>query len=464
MSKSVKPISRLWIAFSGTACAALIVSAYSYFGRTAAHAEHEQSHADTLPSVLVSRPLPGGVEHVSVQPGTIHAWEYQDIFANVSGYLVKQNVDIGDRVKKGQLLAEIDAPELLKEAELAAAQVNHAEAKVKQARAHVDAAKAELHATRQLITQRQAEKLSAESFFDFRTKQHSRIRELARSNSVDQRLVDEEFEKLESARSAKDAAEAAVRTAEADAQSKEAHVLEVEADLKAYDANLSVSQASLAKAEVYVDFTKIRSYYDGIISRRNFHNGDYVRTAQQGTTLPLLTVQRTDLMRVIVQVPDTDVAETQPGDPVNMRIVTLPTMVFKDLRVSRIANSQDDRSRTMRIEVDVPNPDGIIRHGMYAEVTIATSPASSKAFRVPSSCVRYEEGVPPSLQVIRGAKVVRQTVTVGQDDGDVAEIVAGLQPDDLVVHEGIVPDGATLRPSQIHLMNRRPPARTGQHG
>lgn len=456
-------ISRWKFAFSGIGLAVLIAGAYCYYGRAAVRAGHEETHAQMLPSVLVSRPLQGGVEHVSVQPGSVHSWEFQDIFANVSGYLINQNVDIGTRVKKGQLLCEISAPELHKEAELAVAQVQHAEAKVKQARAHVDAANADLHAARQIIVQRKAEKLSAESFFEFRTKQHRRIQQLAASNSVDQRLVDEEFEKLESARSSKDAAEAAVLSAEADVVSKQAHVIETEADLKAYEASLSVSRASLAKAEVYVEFTRIRSYYDGVISRRNFHNGDYVRTAEQGTSLPLLTVQRTDMMRVIVQVPDNDVPETQAGDPVSLRIVTLPKVTFKDLHVSRIAEAQDDRSRTMRIEVDVPNPDGVIRSGMYAEVTIKTSPASMKAFRVPSSCVRYDEGS-PSMQVIRGNKVVRQAVSVGQDDGDVAEIVAGLLPDDLVVHEGIVADGTTLQPSQIQRMENRPGARAGHHG
>lgn len=428
-----------------------MLAVYLYVGRSAT-AQHIDKAPSSALSVSVVRPLVGGSEHISVQPGSVHAFESQEVYAKVPGYLINQQVDMGDVVKKGQVLAEINAPELFKEAELAAAQVRQAEAKVKQGQAHVEAARAQLHASKQLIVQRKAEQQSAESFFEFRTKQHKRYRELALSNAVDQRLVDEDFEKLESARSSKDAAVAAVDSAIADVEAKVAHVAETEADLKSVEASLAVANATLAKAQVFVDFTKIRSYYDGQISKRNFHDGAYIRTAEQGATVPLFTVERTDLMRVIVQMPDTDAPDTGAGDAVTLKIVTLPNVIFKNLRVSRIANSQDDRSRTMRIEVDVPNPKGLIRNGMYAEVTIKTLPAAQMAYRVPSTCVEYDEGK-ASLQIVRHNTVVRQAVTVSQDDGATAEIAAGLQPDDLVVLEGNVLDGVTLEPSHIHLRN-----------
>ena len=407
----------------------------------------EQERASSVPQVKVVKPRPGGMGRSTLQPGSIHAFEFEEIFAKVSGYLVQQKVDIGSRVKKGDLLAQIDAPELLKEEQHAAANLEQAKAQVRQMEAHVNAAKADLKAAQMLVLQREAEVLRSKSNLEFRKKQYERIYELAKTyKSVDEKLVDEQFEQLEAARSWRDAAVAAVNTAHADVEAKKAKVTQAEADLSAATANVDVARATLEKAAVFVNFTKIRSHYDGVVTRRYFHNGDFIRAADKSGTTPIFTVQRTDLMRLIVQIPDSDVPFCDAGDPVDLFISTLPGEIFPKLKVSRVANSQDERSRTMRMEVDIPNKGGLLRDGMYGEVTVHLQGPRKDALTIPSSCLHQAQGK-WYVHAVRAGAAYTVPVKIGQDNGHFAEVLSGLKADDLVVTEQArtFADGTPLR-------------------
>lgn len=405
---------------------------------TKAHAGESQtgemvpSEGSPVAHVTVLKPIAGGVERTASLPGTIHAFEFEERFAKVPGFLIEQKVDIGSRVKKGQLLAQIDAPELVKEEEHAAARVEEVKAQVEQMEAHVREAEADLSATKTFVVQRQAEILRAKSNLEFRKKQYDRISKLAKQAAVDDNLVDEKFEQVESARSWRDATEAAVNAALADVEAKKAKVARAQADLTAAKASLKVAHATLEKAKVYVDFTKIRSHYDGVVTKRNFHNGDFIRAPDHGGHVPLFTIQRTDLMRLIVQVPDTDAPFADIGDAVDLFVSTLPGFKFPGLSVSRIANSQEERTRTMRVEIDVPNPQLKLRDGMYGEVTIHLQNARKDAFRVASSCLhRHEQQC--TIRLVRDGHTCLQKVTVGIDNGHIAEILSGIRSGDLVI-------------------------------
>src|SRR5262249_49617623 len=130
--------------------------------------------------------------------------------------------------------------------------------------------------------------------------------------------------------------------------------------------------------------------FDGVVTERNFNPNDFVRAASEGGAhLPLLTVQRTDLMRVVVQVADRDVPYADPGDPAIVEIDALPGQKFP-ASISRIADSEDPETRLMHVEIDLPNPPGMnrkgmIRHGMYGRVTIILEKV--EMLSLPSSCL-----------------------------------------------------------------------------
>lgn len=407
--------------------------------------DEPQPHATR---VEVVKPKPGGMERTTTQQCTVHAFEYEEIKAKVSGYLKEQSVDIGSRVKKGQVLATIDAPELEKEVQHTAAAVEQAEAQVKQADARIVAARAEWAASEKRLSQRKVEVRRAKAFRDYRQIQYNRYKDLNKQEAVELKLVDEYFENFEAAQAGLDAANEAVETAKADVLAMLAKIEQATADKKAAEANVGVARANLEKAKVIFGFTKIVSDYDGIVTQRTFHNGDFIRQADKGGEQPLLVVQRTDLMRVIVRVPDDDVPYADAGDPVDLDIRTLADAKFLGLKLARVSYSQDEKTRTMRVEVDVPNPEGTLRDGMFGYVTIHLQKASPKAFTIPSACLVHpaRRHSPVTVFVVRDGVARRVPVHVGTDDAREVEILGGLKADDMVVseHYGPLADGTPV--------------------
>jgi RND family efflux transporter MFP subunit len=197
-------------------------------------------------------------------------------------------------------------------------------------------------------------------------------------------------------------------------------------------AKVKLATANVAKAQVFVDYTKIVSPYDGVVTKRTFHVGDFIRAADQGGNQPLLTVARTDLMRVIVQVPERDVPYTNVGDPAIIELAALGGTKLQ-AKVSRIANSEDRATRTMRTEIDVPNSSNRLRDGMFGKVTIIVDEGKGGLTVPSSSLVSNPKTKKDSVFVVRDGKARLTPVEVGQDNGPRTEIESGLSADDRVI-------------------------------
>jgi HlyD family secretion protein len=145
-----------------------------------------------------------------------------------------------------------------------------------------------------------------------------------------------------------------------------------------------------------------------------------------------LTVAQDDKMRTVIPVPDRDVPFCDIGDPATIHVDALHDREFKGT-VSRIAESEDVNDRTMRVEVDLPNPNHLLRDGMYGRAVIVLQ-ASTPHLTVPSSALldRDSEGK-GTVEVVRDGKLYRQPVVIGRDDGTLAEIISGLDPNAAVV-------------------------------
>jgi len=384
--------------------------------------------------VQVVKPQPGGLARSTVQPGSLHAFEWAALYAKVSGYLKTQQVDIGDRVKRGQVLAEIDDPELDVAVEQSVAALAEAKARVDQTKAHVVTARAKWEAAVAAVAQAEAELGRATAQRVFRQVQYERIKHLFDLNSIDERLVDEKQDERDAARAAEGAAKAAIATAKANVAAAAAEIVEAQANVAHSEATVQAAQADLDKAKVFAGYEKIISPYDGVITLRTFNRGDFVRGAERGGESPLLVVARTDLMRTVIQVPDRDVPWMARGNRATVEIDALPGQMFHGT-VARMADSEDPQSRTMRVEVDLPNPTGQLREGMYGRATIMAT-AGGKGRRIPSSCLigPVKDGL-GSVYVVRDGKSYLVPVQVAADDGSHAEISRGLaDSDEVVVH------------------------------
>jgi RND family efflux transporter MFP subunit len=368
----------------------------------------------------------------SGMPGSVHAFESVQLYAGVAGYLKVLNVDIGDRVKKGQALAQVDVPELDKQVQRYAAMLDQAHARVAQMKARADSARAEWEAAKAAVPRAEALLRSKSAELRYRQLQLQRYRDLAATRSIEDKLVDEATSNRDAVREGEIAAQEGVTSARETVLAVAAKIKAADADLEEAKAEVKVAQAELEKAQVLVQFATIVAPFNGIITERNVFPGDYVRAANEGgPRVPLVTVQRTDLMRVVVQVPDRDVPYCDPGDPAEVEIDALPGQTFP-AKVSRIASSEDPDTRLMRVEIDLPNPTGKIRNGMYGRASILLE--KTTLLTVPSSCLvgKVKDGK-GSVYVVRDGRARLTPVTIGADDGLRIGIATGLTVHDAVI-------------------------------
>ena len=391
--------------------------------------DSEDGQPALTPGVKVVKARYGAMEHVTVQVGSVEADEVQ-LHSMVTGILKKQTVLIGQHVKKGNVLAVIDVPELEKQVERNAAVVEHAKARVKQMEAKVVIARADLKAAEAQIVYAEANAKAAAPMLAFRTMYHQRMKDLFATNSIELQLVDESKERKDAARESENAAKAAVFTARAQAMSADAKIQLCRADVVEAEAQVKIASAELGKSEAQFNYATIVAPFDGIITQRAFYLGAVVRAAGTGgNPLPMLTVQRTDSMRVIVQIPDTDAHAADPGDSTQVE----HDGVKYAAKISRIARVEDPQTRLMHVEIDLPNPKGRIRQGMFGKVTILLDSAANK-LSLESACLKGKaENGEGTVLVVRAGKVQLTKIKIGGDNGKRVEVLAGLTKDDEVI-------------------------------
>ncbi len=382
--------------------------------------------------VRIVKPETGGVERTVTRPGSVHSFEYANLFSKVSGFLRNQKVDIGDRVQQGQLLAEVYAPEIEANVQKAQADLEKARSQVEVMQARVQEAQADLKEAYATLSQRRADLQSAKALVLLRKEQYTRFYKLAQANAIQQELVDEKFESKRAAEATERSAAKAVDTAEAAITATKARIERAQADLTDAKAQVAVTQAGLTYARTFESYTRITAPFPGVVTLRSYHNGDFIRDAATGTGAPILTVARTDLMRVVTWVPDRFVPFAHAGERAVVRVDSLPDHPFQST-VARTGQSEDYSTRTMRAEVDLPNPKGLLTNGMYGSVTLYLG-KTRHGLSLPSACLQgTEKGGQRTVYVVVDGKARSVNVGVGMDDGVRTEIVSGLKPDAEVI-------------------------------
>lgn len=392
----------------------------------------------TLTKVEVVHPARGGLDRICVQPGTVEPYEAADLYAKVSGFMIEQTVDIGSQVKAGQVLARIAVPEFEKQVDRDLARVTHAEAVVRQMQARFISAQADSKSAEASVANSRAQYKSRCSYRKFREKQLARLKELNNQRAIEAKVVDESEDQYEAALEFENAALEAIAGAEQRLISAKAKIEQSKADIDEAKAEVKVALADLERSRVFVSYAVITSPYDGVVTRRSFNRGDFIRSADVGgDRVPLFSVERTDLVRIVVQVPDRDVPYTNIGDLAHIEIDALPGNSI-DTTISRLAESEDAATRTMRTEIDVPNKNGHLRRGMYGRVTLVLEKGTNSGLTVPSASLSIKgETRQANLKILRDGIIRVVEVKVGTDNGVSTEIISGVKPEDLVVVRAI---------------------------
>jgi RND family efflux transporter MFP subunit len=403
---------------------------------------------DRLPHVEVIRPeyktRPDTIELLA----TIEPMEKAQLSAQVPGEVkdMSPSIDIGRSIQKGEELLTLDIPAVR-------AELENKEALLTQSRNLRDQAEEALRVANQEIEEAKAQVLRYQAELTYRETQLRRSKKLAERNAIQPQLV-EEYQLQ------RDAAEAATEAARVTVLTKRAKVKAAEAELKVAASRIKVAEADVKLAQVKVGFATLRAPFDGLITRRLVDNGAIIK--DPGT--PLLTVVRTDVMRVLLDVPERYVRKIRAAESKSPK--GRPNRVIMNIqgfqaegRITRLASAIDETSRLMRAEVHVKNDaEGHLRSGMTGTATVFLEEGTTQRMIVPSTAlVRFEDKIHIYYidELTAGnpqrGKVKMAEVEIGLDDGKTVEILKGLKGNEQIIAKGngVVRQGETAIPVPV---------------
>jgi len=332
-----------------------------------------------------------------VLPGTMQAITEAPILARADGYLKTRYVDIGDHVRAGQPLAEIDAPELDQQIKQAEAAVAQAQASLEQAEASLEQGKANRELAR--VTSQ-------------------RWKTLAAQGVVSQQENDQNQAQL---------------------AAQNASVQALEKGIAAQKSNVAAAQANLARLKEILGYRIVKAPFEGTVTLRNVDSGALVST---GNTL-LFRIAQIQTLRTYVNVPQDDAKSIHVGQPARLTLSNFPGRTFTG-SVARTANALDPASRTMLAEVDVPNKDEALLPGMYAEVDLNSARANPPLV-VPASALLVRADGAQLAAVDETGVVHLRKVTIGRDYGDRVEITQGIgEGATILATPGDIADGTKI--------------------
>jgi RND family efflux transporter MFP subunit len=343
-----------------TACAALAIVFGLHSRLTAETRLRESAKASAIPYVDVVSPKASADADEIALPGSTSAFNDTPIYARTSGYVKHWYVDIGARVKKGELLAAIETPEL--------------DQQLQQARADLENAEANL----------QLAKITA-----------ARWQHLLETDSVSHQETDQAV-----------------------------------SDLHSKQALVNSGKANVERLEQLQAFERVTAPFDGVVTARNTDIGALVQAGDNSGPKELFHMAAIQTLRVYVAVPEIYAASVKNGEQAKLTLDAFPGETLTGTIV-RNADAIDATSRTLNVEVDVPNPTGRLLPGAYAFVHLRVPPHPGSV-TIPSNALLFRaEGL--RAGVIRNGHVELTPIAIGQDYGSTVEVISGLSARDMVI-------------------------------
>lgn len=350
------------------------------------------------PVVLVTAAHYGAQQDTVDLPADLVAMIESPMFARVDGYLKTRLVDYGYHVKRGQLMAEIETPELDQQIGQARATLQQSQATLQELESDIDLAKANLALAR--VT-------------------HDRWLRLNQKGVVSKQDLDER---------------------QADLAVKQATLRKAESTLATAQNTIQANRSNLQRLEELKGFSRITAPFDGVVTARDVDVGTLINAG----TKELFKVAEIDPIRVFVNVPQTYVGAVKEGQTAELRVEERPGQVWT-AKVTGITNSLDTNSRAMLAVLQTPNPGGTLYPGMYAQVRFRLAQAKA-ALRIPGDALVL--GKSGARVAVAGADDVVhfRPVTIGQDLGAEVEVTSGLREGELVVSNptDAVTEGASV--------------------
>jgi HlyD family secretion protein len=383
-------------------------------------------------------PRRGDLRVIVVQPGTVQAFESTPIYPRIAGYAEKYRVDIGKRVNQGDILLDMWIPDYDEALKQKAAATHRADVQIRVAKATLLAAESTVETAKARLASAKAGVNRAQAAYVRWESEYKRLQGLVTERVLNEQVRDETYRQFEEAAAARDQATAAVAEATANVGKATADLDRAKVDVEAARADLLVAQAEESQARVMVEYGHIKAPYPGIITQRNVSPGDYLQAGIGTSSRPLFVLEQTDPVRVFVGVPELAAAFIKDQDTATIRFQAIQG-VTRTGKIVRTGFSLNPTSRTLQTEIDIPNPTGLLRPGMYVTSTIAIE--RKNIFIVPSDAISFQGGQNYFLFFEgKDGKPVRTQVLVGLSADDQTEVlrkrVPHSGPDDWAEFDG----------------------------
>jgi len=340
----------------------VVLGAFTLFQRRSQYqALAEETEQRAIPTVAVIHPTAEPSQEDLVLPGTLQAYVESPIYARTNGYLKTWNHDIGTRVSKGELLADIDTPEV--------------DQQLYQARADLNTAEANANLSKITAT---------------------RYQDLIKTDGVSKQEVDNAV-----------------------------------GDLEAKNATVKSAEANVRRLEELEAFKHVYAPFSGVITRRNIDIGTLINAGNGGTQQELFTLAQTDPMRVYLNVPETYAASVRAGLSAFLELTQYPGQTFEG-KVVRTSEAIELNSRTLLTEVDVPNRNGQLFPGGYAQVHLQVKVPVSRV-QVPVNALLFRAEGLRAVVVDSNHKIHLRPLVIGRDFGTSLEVLQGLEATDWIV-------------------------------
>ncbi len=355
----------------------------------------EKKKISEPPTVAVSKVIRTDLGSDFTVTAEFRPYQEADLYAKVSGYLSKLNVDLGDSVRSGQLLAVLEVPELNQELE-------HATQTEKRIQLETGRAKGDVE--------------RAQSVLNLRQVTFERIQSIAekRPNLIARQELDDAQARFEESRGQLAAAQA---------------------NLAAAEQQIQVSLASRARIQSMLEYLRITAPFSGVVTARYVFPGSLIQSGTSSATQakPVVRISQINRLRLVTAVPESLISRLKTGQPLEIKVDTLKR-VFQG-KVSRFSDSVSSVTRTMEMEIDLPNPDLILKPGMVAHVAIPVE-RRQRVLVIPTAAVVEREGKPVVYKITENQTISITPVQRGFETNELVEILSGLNEGDLAVTTG----------------------------
>ncbi len=357
----------------------------------------------SLPIVAVAKAEAAPADSELVLPAATEPNYVAQIHARTNGYVTRRFVDIGDKVRAGQVLATIEAPEVMQE-------LAQAQASLAQARASFESSNAAVIQAQATREQTKANQAIAQTTFD-------RWDRLVQRGVLPRQEGDEKYSVLNARNAEVSAAEAGIANAKAASAS--------------YRANIAVQEANVRRLQQLTSFQQVVAPFDGVVTERHVEKGDLVSAGNAGQP-SLFTISQSNILRVKVNVPQSAAGQVKAGQTASILVAELPGEEFKG-SIVREAGALNVASRTLQVEVQIDNAGGKLLPGMYAQVKLGIRREEPMVL-IPADALYVDANGARVATLDQNNKVRLQPVTIARNLGLQIEIANGLSAGATVIH------------------------------